>query len=241
MVSNLEPALTTLKRETLSDQIAERLRQFIVNEALAPGDSLPSETRLAELFGVSRPVVREAFRSLTAQGVIEVVSGKGALVKPVGGELLGLFFERVVTSGHSTFGELMEVRQPLEVQSAKLAAVRRTAVEAAALETTVNAMRGQLSDLAAYAEADVDLHLQIAAAAHNEALYLLIGSIRTAMKELVLAGLHRRTSQEQLVQVQQFHEEMVACIVQGDSAGAAASMTAHFEDALRFVVDEDIP
>jgi GntR family transcriptional repressor for pyruvate dehydrogenase complex len=237
MMSNLEPMLTTLKRETLSDQIAGRLRQYITAEALQPGDALPSETKLADLFGVSRPVVREAFRSLAAQGVVSVVSGKGAVVKPVGGELLQMFFERVVTSGHSTFSELMEVRKPLEVQSAALAAARRTAVQAAALETTVTSMRAQLADLAAYAEADVELHLQIAAAAHNEALYLLISSIRTAMKELVLAGLSRRTSQEQLDQVQQFHEEMVAGIIQGDSAGAAQAMSAHFDDALSFVVD----
>jgi DNA-binding FadR family transcriptional regulator len=69
----------TLSRETLSDQIAKQLLDYIVSEKLEPGSLLPSEIKLADDFGVSRSVVREALRSMAAQGTIEVLTGKGLL------------------------------------------------------------------------------------------------------------------------------------------------------------------
>src|SRR5258706_11663677 len=92
--------LTKLSRETLSEQAARNLMAFIEAQDLKPGRLLPPETKLAADLGVSRPIIREALKSLAGQGVIEIVSGKGAVVKALDSEPLQLFFQRAMQIEH---------------------------------------------------------------------------------------------------------------------------------------------
>ena len=225
-------SLTTLSRQTLSDQIVNQLTQYIVSENLQPGDLLPSEIKLAEDFGVSRSVVREALRSMAAQGAIEVISGKGAIVRPVDDTLLRIFFQRAIEVGNSSFVELMEVRKPLEVQSATLAAQRRTAEESAAILNVVTAMGNELDNLDTFAELDVEFHLLVAAATHNQMLIHLISSIRSSLKNVVREGLQRRESRQQIERIQAVHLAVAQAIKQENAADAARNMTTHFDEAL---------
>ena len=233
--------LTNLKRETLSDQVAARLMEHIVNENLQPGEVLPSEHKLAELFGVSRPVVREALRSLSAQGVVNVVSGKGAIVQPVDDQLLQIFFQRILQTGQSSAIDLMGVRKQLECYSATLAAERRQPEEVSELEKTITSMNKalQATDLDAYAELDVKLHLQIATAAHNEPLSFLIQSIRIALKQIVMQGLQKWTTRDQLNRVQTVHENIVAAIKDRDRASAEQWMIIHFDEAIENLLHDN--
>ena len=225
-------SLSSLSRETLADQVVKSLTHYIVVENLQPGEGLPSETKLAEEFGVSRSVVREALRSMAAQGTIEVVSGKGAIVRPVDDKLLRIFFRQSLDIGRSTHTELMEIRKPLEVQSATLAALRRTPEEAEAIHTITRAMGRQLDHLAAYTELDVKFHLFVAVAAHNQLLYHLISSIRHLLEDVVREGLQRRDRREQLERIQTVHETIAQAIERGDSAEASRFMATHFDEAM---------
>ncbi len=230
-----EALLTSVSRETLSDQVAGRLARLIA-ERFKAGDRLPSESSMVSTFGVSRPVVREALRTLAAQGVIEVVSGKGAVVRPVDGTLLLLHFQRLVDHEPETPIELMEVRAPLEVQSARLAAERRTPRELARLVETTQDMRRHLGDLEAFADLDLELHLLIALASHNSLMQQLIGSIRASLKDVIAEGLRRRTTKEQLQQVQLIHEAIVEGIERGDPDAAGRAMAEHFDQAVTTII-----
>ena len=64
----------------LYEQLAERIRQNILSGALKPGDKLPTERILAEDYGVSRTVVREAVKALKQEGLIEIKAGLGTFV-----------------------------------------------------------------------------------------------------------------------------------------------------------------
>jgi DNA-binding FadR family transcriptional regulator len=222
----------TLTRETLSDQIAKQLLDYIASENLEPGSLLPSEIKLADDFRVSRSVVREALRSMAAQGAIEVLSGKGAVVRPVDDKLLRIFFRRAIDIGHGSNPELMEIRKPLEVQSAMLAAQRRLPEEAASILSVVAEMRARLGNLEATAQLDVEFHLLVAAAAHNQLLYHLINSIRVSLREVVREGLHRQNRPEQLERIQVVHETIAQAIERGNCALAAEYMTIHFDEAM---------
>src|SRR5258708_554567 len=105
-----------LRRETLAEQVAQHLLDAITGDCLQPGDSVGSELKLAQEFGVSRHIVREAFRSLEARGIIEVTNGKGATVKPFGGEPMRDFFRTAIRFKSETLLELLEVRRGLEMQ-----------------------------------------------------------------------------------------------------------------------------
>ena len=221
-----------LTRQTLPEQIAENLINFIASEGLKPGELLPSTAKLSESFGVSRPVVREGLRSLASLGIIEIVNGKGAIVKPIDGSLLHLFFQRAVQLQRKSVMELMEIRKPLEIQSAILATERHTPEDLVKIEETVVAMANNVHNLETYANLDVEFHLQIAAATCNTMMYYLIGSIRESLEDAVLQGLHSRRRQAELERVQQTHELIFEGIKTKDSERAAEMMGVHFDEAV---------
>ena len=69
-----------IKRETLADQMASAITDLILSGSIEPGSALPTEPRLAEQYGVSRSVVRDATRLLAARGLVEIHHGKGVFV-----------------------------------------------------------------------------------------------------------------------------------------------------------------
>ena len=67
-------------RTRLYDNVISQIRELIVSQRLQPGSPLPSERKLAKLFEVSRPIVREALRTLERDGLVQVKPGSGAFV-----------------------------------------------------------------------------------------------------------------------------------------------------------------
>ncbi len=72
--------MQTLARPKVRDQVSERIKSYIVERNLMPGDRLPTETQLAETFGISRLGVREATKALEFLGVVESKTGVGLTV-----------------------------------------------------------------------------------------------------------------------------------------------------------------
>lgn len=233
----------SLSRDTLSDQVAEQLLDYIMSEALEDGTVLPSEQRLASQFGVSRPVIREAIRSLAGQRVVHVVNGKGAVVRPLDGHLLGLYFRRVLSvQGTEAVLEVMEIRRFLEVPVARLAAERRSEEDLEALVRIVDEMAVLDARDPEYVELDVQFHLAVARAAHNTTLYHMVRSIRTALAALI-GEVFRQPSQGALMKIRErseaLHRDIYEAIKRGDAAAAGESMGAHLDHALQAINDVD--
>lgn len=74
-------ALRPVTRQSIPDHVFEQIMSDVLSGELAPGELLPSERRLAEVLGVSRPVVREALKRLTAAGLVEVRQGDATTVR----------------------------------------------------------------------------------------------------------------------------------------------------------------
>lgn len=229
--------LEKLHRETLAERAAAGLMAYIGSQELKPGQPLPSEARLAAEFGVSRQVIREALKSLQGRGVLEIVNGKGAIVRSPDSSTLLVFFTRALQVSRDAILELMEVRKGIEVQSALLAAERRTPEDVAQMLELTAAMRRHVRDPDAYIELDVALHLRIAAASHNAMLYHLVESLRQALTDTVREGLRRRRTVAQLDRVQALHEALVADLERGDPEGARRSMALHFDEAVMALVE----
>jgi GntR family transcriptional regulator, transcriptional repressor for pyruvate dehydrogenase complex len=223
---------TKLRRETLAEQIAQSLAHFMEEQQLAPGEMLPSETKLAADFGVSRPIIREALKALAAQGRILVANGKGAMVRPLDSDPLLSYFHHAVRVRREASMELLELRRGIEVQNARLAASRRTDEEVETLNRIVSDMRRQLDDLEAWTELDAQLHLCIARATRNEMIYHLTESIREPMKNSMREGFRHPNNALQLEQNQQIHEQLVLAIQQGDASKAFDTMEQHFDIAM---------
>ena len=224
--------LPKIARGTLADQVTERLLESIEGQHLKPGDLLPSESSLATSFGVSRPVVREALKNLEGKGVIEIVNGKGALVRPIDSDPLRMFFQRAMQMERSTMLELMEIRKGLEVQAVMLAAQRRDETDLRAIRQVVQAMREHMQEVDTYTRLDVDFHLRIATASHNTMMVYLIDSIRDALRSTVAAGLQSRGRDLHIEAVQRTHELLVDTLEKGDVEESMRVMTQHFDEAI---------
>jgi DNA-binding FadR family transcriptional regulator len=224
--------LTKLSRETLAEQAARNLLAFIEAQDLKPGKLLPPESQLAADFGVSRPIIREALKSLEGKGIVEVVSGKGAVVKQLDSQPLQLYFQRAMQIERETIIDLMELRKGVEVQSAALAALRRTADDLARLAAIVADMRRNLRIPDVYVELDVAFHRMIASMTRNAMIYHLVGALRDAIKNTLRESMLRQQTDEQLERVQAGHEAILASLEQGDNQAAEQAMAAHFDEAV---------
>ncbi len=224
--------LRKLARETLAKQAARNLMAFIEAQDLKPGKVLPPETQLAANLGVSRPIIREALKSLAGQGIIEVVSGKGAVVKPLDSQLLQVFFRRAMQLEPEAIIDLIELRKGIEVQAAALAAERRTPDELAKLAGIVATMRSHLHVPDLYVESDIAFHRLIASMTHNALMYYLVAAVRESIQETLHEDLLRQQADEQLERVQLGHEAILAALEQGDAVAAGRAMAAHFDDAV---------
>lgn len=225
--------MARLRRKTLAQQAAEQLSDYIERQPLAPGQWLPSEGQLAAQLGVSRSMLREALRMLEATGVVTVVNGKGAMVKPITGEVLAAFFSRAARNRREAMLEVLEVREGIEAQSAFLAAQRRTVDDVARLAQLVARMREQRPDKAAYSELDIALHLEIARASGNTMLYHLVESIRDALEESIRKRRFLEEATAVTEHTQRLHEDIVAAIGAGDPRGARDAMARHFDEAVK--------
>lgn len=230
--------LTKLSRETLAEQAARNLIAFIEAEDLKPGKLLPPETQLAADFGVSRPVIREALKSLEGQGIIEVVSGKGAVVRPLDGQPLRLFFRRALQIEPEAIIDLIELRRGIEIQSAGLAAQRRTPEELARLAEICAEMRRNLHNPTAYVPLDVAFHELVATMARNPMLFHLVVTVREAITETLPEPLLRPPTDEQLERVQVGHEVILASLELGDTIKAERAMAAHFDEAVKSLLNK---
>lgn len=224
-----------VSRDTYSHQVADSLRQFVMAENLRPGDMLPSTAELADRYGVSRPVIREALKSLEGRGLIQLIKGKGAVVCAVDRSQLDSYFERIEYLHEDAIRELLEVRRALETHAAGEAARRATPEDIVALGELVEQMRSSLSDLERYADLDVNFHMRVVGMTGNAVLGMLVGSIRESLRRSILTGLQQRASTEELEEVQRFHEDALSAIRNGDPAEARRAMDAHFDAAVRAV------
>jgi GntR family transcriptional regulator len=100
---------------SLFKRIESDLRQRILSNELAPGEKLPSESEMINIFGVSRITVRQALSDLQAAGLIEKINGKGSFVsRPLDRPDLGLltgFYEHMRARGHASRGKIISVRK----------------------------------------------------------------------------------------------------------------------------------
>ena len=230
-MSRLEllPGIERLKRDMrLSDRVAREMLQAVVSGGLAPGARLPTEKELAQQFGVSRTVVREAVRSLAGRGIVEAQSGRGLTVGQVEAsdvsQAMALYMR-----GSSTldYRMLHEVRTTLEVDIAGWAATRATHDDIRALGAICDRMRDVLEDVEPASELDVQFHRQLAVAAHNEFYELLLDVVSAPLMEI-----RRETFAfpGRAAVALSAHRGISTSVTVNDAAGARELMRAHLED-----------
>jgi len=210
----------------LADRAYTAIVGIINEDDLAPGDRLPSEARLAELFGMSRTIVREALVRLAADGITEARRGAGSYVKRRPSARLG---SHVPMDGLAGTLGTYEVRFVLEAEAARLAAQRRSHQQMDAIDDALEALRGALLSSAPAHDEDWLLHRAIAEATGNSAFVSIFDNLQQEVIRILRAGVEisRSRPPEVIGAMMEEHDAVVDAIRAGDGDGAALAMRWH--------------
>lgn len=216
----------------LGSIVVDKLSQAILDGRLREGDALPSESRIAASFGVSKQVAREAIRDLMSMGVVKAQQGKVARVCALDSEPLGRFFRFAIRGSANGLIEAVELRRILEPQTAALAAARRTPEQLSVFEATLKRMRSSIRDIPAWIEADLDFHDQLGQMCGNRLLRFQLRALRPVIQEIMemFNSPSQRTAEDWQLTYER-HEAIYEVIAAGDAAGALEAMHKHFSAA----------
>jgi GntR family transcriptional repressor for pyruvate dehydrogenase complex len=239
--ASLEP-LDRRDRETVVTTITRRLVSYLLAGDFTPGQRIPSERKLAEGLGVGRSVVREALKSLTLLGLVEVRQGDGTYLKSPDSSLLPQAIEWGLMLGVKRTKDFVEARQHLEVVLAGLAAERATDEDVAELHRLLEVMRaaGAARDAQRFVDADVAFHFRVAASARNDALSDILTSIRSLLQVWVTRVIE---AADDFGPSYVEHVPVLEAIEAKDPDAARAAMEAHMRAASGrlFLTVEDDP
>jgi DNA-binding FadR family transcriptional regulator len=221
--------MTAIRRRRLYEDIAQRVEQRIREDAIGPGDTLPSERELMREFGVGRPAVREALFHLSKMGLIELRSGERARVveptpKAVVEQLSGA--ARHFLAAPDGVRHFQEVRTFLEVGLARYAAEHATATDLASLKQALDANGLAIGDMRRFGETDLAFHYAIAVIPRNP----IFTTLHEAIVEWLMAQRMitlNHTGQNRIAYAA--HQAVYDAILARDAARAEAAMRGHLE------------
>ena len=222
-----------IRRIKLSDTVVEHIKSFILAGRRKPGDKLPSEREFAATLGVSRTAFREAVRSLSLMGLLDVRHGEGTFVStPPASSFMKPLSPMLATSDIDLL-ELIEAGRIIEAKAVSLCALRASEEEIADVFALVDEMQVNISCLDCFNRLDRDFHIAISRGSHNSVLVATLETIRDALHEQVrdvqrLPGVADR--------VFEYHRRIADALAVRDSECAERLMLEHFDDVERAVV-----
>lgn len=210
------------------EQVAQQIEAQIRGGELVRGQKLPTEREMGEQFSVSRGVVREAIKVLSAMGLVESRQGSGIYVRNNPIPSISQALTLSVTPETASVQRLFEFRESLEALAAHYTALRRTDEQLAEIHAIMaeNARSIETNDWNLFSETDQSLHLAIADAADNPYLHAVLSATRQMQRD-VMRLLARRSGV--LAIAVGHHERIVAAITAGDAVAAVEAMREHMQ------------
>jgi DNA-binding GntR family transcriptional regulator len=211
----------SIPRAALHEQVAQRLRQMLVEGRIAPGAKL-NERELAELLNVSRTPLREGIKMLAAEGLVELLPNRGAIA---------------VSLSEADVLNTFEVMAGLEAQAGELAAERITPAELAEVQAMQFEMMAAYTrgDLSAYYAINSRIHTAISAAAKNPVLTTVYKQVNARLQ-----ALRFRSNQdgEKWKRALKEHEKMVEALAARDGAAMREVLLMHLRNKRDVVLEQ---
>ena len=208
---------------TAGDALASTLAGRVLSGELPADERLPSERQLAREFGVSRPVVREALRSLVERRLIDVEPSRGAYVRGETGPRRPQPFDLDYLRRGTTARQLSEARLMLETEAAALAAEHADTDDLAALQTAVERLEASPTPLDRVRN-DLAFHAALVAASHNPVIETMFAAIQGLTVELMV----RSAGDAEIVRRSEpYHRIAYQAVADRDAGAARAAIQAH--------------
>ena len=213
--------IIAIPRAALHEQVANRLRQMLVENRIAPGAKL-NERELSEVLNVSRTPLREAIKMLAAEGLVELLTNRGAIaVELTEADVLNTF----------------EVMAGLEAQSGELAAQRITDAELVEIKAMHFEMLAAYTrrDLPTYYSLNSAIHGAINAAAKNPVLTVTYQQVNARLQALRFRS--NQDSEKWKAAVKE-HEQMISALEARDAAAMRKVLLDHLVHKRDVVVEQ---
>jgi GntR family transcriptional regulator, transcriptional repressor for pyruvate dehydrogenase complex len=223
-----------IKSKSIFEQIISYIQEQLSEGKLKTNDQLPPERELAQLMGVNRHSVREAFRVLEFAGVIERKTGVGTVIKSIGPDILVERLRYATEFSPKNFlEELLELRMAIEPMMASLAAKRATKSEIREMDSAIEELKQQVIEGSKSGDADIRLHLAIAKAAHNttffkiaEPVFAMLFQYRERSKRII--------NRDRSIVVE--HQQIVSAIKNRDHSEARSAMKYHLKQVKKVLL-----
>lgn len=235
--ANAIQSLTLLKRTRISQQIFEQLKESIFSGKFKPGDKLPSEGELCEIFGVGRPGVREAMRSLENAGLITVRpgSGGGAFVKKISSVILSETFEGIVKLDKVSMEDLTEAR--LAIQNCMIPMIIESiqpedieALEKHIAKASENLQKGVNESM------NMEFHMLLASTCRNRLLLKIDEALLRVMARMASAYEYNYQRKKKVLEG---HREIIELLKAGKFEDFARTLKEHIKSAPGFFTSQE--
>lgn len=228
--------LPSLQRQSLPEQIAREIGLRILRNDFQPGETLATEPELSLQLQVSRPVLREALKMLGSKRLIEARPKTGTRVRP---RVEWNLFDPDVIAWQSENApdlafllKICEVRGMFEPMTAGLAALRATNDELTRIAQACLVMGQAVNTIEEYISTDLQFHMAICTAAHNELLSTILTTLETPLRASRLITSQMPGANERSLPA---HQEVNEAIQRRDSQAAEEAMR-----EILHIVTEDI-
>jgi DNA-binding FadR family transcriptional regulator len=210
------------------DQVARTLAMEVLSGRYPPDSNLPTESELMDRFQVSRTVIREVMKTLSAKGLVVLKTRIGTrALDPQKWN----YFDADLLSWRAELGldepfrqSLAEIRLAVEPAAAALAAERRTPEQVERLRACIARMGGEHHSRASFADADLEFHQAVATASGNP-LMRSISSVTEAALLIAFSENSPMDHAEEHAKTMAAHTAVLERIIAGDAPGARAAMT----------------
>lgn len=227
--------------------VIEQVEERVLAGTLRVGDRLPPERELANMLGVSRAAVREAFRALQAQGVLRMSVGtgpdSGTTVAALPARALHRFLRLHVALANFPPADVVEARVMLERHSARLAASRASEAELVALDRLLDEMDDPETERDRFNELDTEFHLGLAEAAGNRLVADMTGAIRESLRKPLREAFHRLGGEwnDIVEQLRRDHHEIMRSVRSGNADEAERAVERHIRNIYRQLPTDLVP
>jgi GntR family transcriptional repressor for pyruvate dehydrogenase complex len=224
--------LAPVTRTTLTADICREMVSHLIRGDWSEGERIPTERELCQQLGVGRASLREALKALEIMGMIEVRPGDGTFVCQRSEFLSRPLLWAIAGSVSTEAQELIEARRLIEVELAGFAAERATAEDLKEIGNHMDRMETSLNDVVAFQESDVNFHLALAQAAHNQILQNALQLIRNLMQQWIRETLtHPGVNEEALDQ----HKQIFLAVAKRNPQRAKAAIRQHLDSMARYL------
>jgi GntR family transcriptional repressor for pyruvate dehydrogenase complex len=219
-----------IKRKAIGQQVVSRILELIRTGSLRAGDRLPAERELIEIFGISRPSLREALRALSTLGVVRSQHGGGAYVSDLDARTLLAPLDFYISLTKANFADAFDSRRVIEIEIVRRASAKADRADVDDLRDIIEAHETVQDDPVGFRILDTRFHEKISAIAGNAVLQRIAYGLYNLGLDFQNFDRRARNDPGLIAQSTADHSEIAAAIIAHDPDSAAQAMSQHIHN-----------